>query len=352
MFNVPKTPDEANPQGLWRPCTNLKNINAFICTNYFRLRTLMELTPYLRTGLWATKVDLKSAYFYCPISSRDRLWLSVQHQQEFFQWQSLPFGLNIAPREWRRMMQAIINRLCPRKMTVWCYLDDFIMLGRSWYEAYSHTQEWVQLLRKLGMEVNYPKSVLSPTQTLVWIGFKLNFIRGILQVPREKLKPVLEDLDRLCRADAPSVRRVAAVLGRNRAWLQVLPHLRNCTDALAIHGARNVRYGWEAHQPMHPRVLTQPEQACTQLATWKGRSFQTPVRREMQCYSDASDWAWVATSPGSGEAFGFFTNSDLDLHINAKEFQAAIFALRSYMMGDPVIKFYTDWTTLFHYIRT
>ena len=102
---------------------------------------------------------------------------------------------------------------------------------------------------------------------------------------------------------------------------------------------------------MHQRVLTQLEQACTQLATWKGRSFQTPVRREMQCYSDASDWAWVATSPGSGEAFGFFTNSDLDLHINAKEFQAAIFARRSYMMGDPVIKFYTDWTTLFHYIR-
>ena len=60
----------------------------------------------------------------------------------------------------------------------------------------------------------------------------------------------------------------------------------------------------------------------------------------MHCFNHASEWAWGTTSPRYGEVFGFFTNSNLKLHINAKEFQAAIFALRSYMMRDPVIQFY------------
>ena len=54
---------------------------------------------------------------------------------------------------------------------------------------------------------------------------------------------------------------------------------------------------------------------------------------------------------GSVEVFGFFTKSELNLHFNRKEFKGAIFALRSYMMRDATMQFYTASTTLFHYIR-
>ena len=67
----------------------------------------------------------------------------------------------------------------------------------------------------------------------------------------------------------------------------------------------------------------------------------------MHCYSDVSDWAWGATSPGVGGVFGFLTKSDLDLHINGKELQAAMFALPPYMMRDATIQFYIDSTTRF-----
>ena len=52
MFNVLKRPDEVTPQCVWRPCTNLNNINMSIRTNYFWLPMLMELTTYLKRGLW------------------------------------------------------------------------------------------------------------------------------------------------------------------------------------------------------------------------------------------------------------------------------------------------------------
>ena len=92
MINVPKKRDTKNPQESWGPCTNLRNVNAFIRTTFFRLPTLLELALLLYFGAWACKVDLKSAYFRCPIYSSDRAWLTLKHQGECNQWQAFPFG--------------------------------------------------------------------------------------------------------------------------------------------------------------------------------------------------------------------------------------------------------------------
>ena len=66
MFNVPKKPDEAHPEGSWRLFTNLRNVNAFIKTTHFRLPTLLELAPLLYTGAWVCQLDLKKCPFSLP----------------------------------------------------------------------------------------------------------------------------------------------------------------------------------------------------------------------------------------------------------------------------------------------
>ena len=86
------------------------------------------------------------------------------------------------------------------------------------------------------------------------------------------------------------MRRCAAMLGRIRALLRVLPHLFLCMDALAIHVAKGVRYGWESHHPMHQRVRKQLEEVCTESVWWKGKPFQAPIQAQMHCYSDSWEW--------------------------------------------------------------
>ena len=85
-------------------------------------------------------------------------------------------------------MPAIVNWLRRREKTHWCYLGDFIMLGRSWQETFYHTLELVRLLLKLGLEMNYPKFVLKPAQRLVWISFELNFVLGLFTGFSEQIK--------------------------------------------------------------------------------------------------------------------------------------------------------------------
>ena len=85
---------------------------------------------------------------------------------------------NSCPKRKQRTMQTSVSRLRCQKMTLWCYLEDFTMLGRSWHEIFFHTLELVSLLLKLGLEIHYPKLVLTPTPSFVWIGLKLNFLLG------------------------------------------------------------------------------------------------------------------------------------------------------------------------------
>ena len=56
---------------------NLRKVNAFIRTTYFRLPTLLEFASLLYSGACAFTVDLRSVYFHCPISSRNRAWLTI-----------------------------------------------------------------------------------------------------------------------------------------------------------------------------------------------------------------------------------------------------------------------------------
>ena len=104
MFAADKVTDEAHPEGGCRPITNLKRVNEFIKTNYFRLVTLWGILPFLKRGQFACKIDPKSAYFHMGIRIHDRPYLGVFVNGRFYRWFVLPFASNVA-REWQRLMQ-------------------------------------------------------------------------------------------------------------------------------------------------------------------------------------------------------------------------------------------------------
>ena len=104
IFAIPK-----KEPGEWRLITNLKNLNEFLNTTYFTLPTLSDVAPMLHKGMWATKVDIKGAYNHLPLAPRDKPYLNFYFEGQYYRHESLPFGLNVAPREWQRCMQPVIN---------------------------------------------------------------------------------------------------------------------------------------------------------------------------------------------------------------------------------------------------
>ena len=96
----------------------------------------------------------------------------------FFQHQSLPFGLAVAPREWQRAMQAVVKYMRQKGATIWVYLDDFLILGASKEIVATNVAILLELLASLGLEVNFAKSELNPTQNIRYLRFHLNLGGG------------------------------------------------------------------------------------------------------------------------------------------------------------------------------
>ena len=84
FFYAEKKADPENPQGFHRPCTNLKPVNRLVSVTYFTLPGLREISPYLGSDYYACKVELESAYFHVPVSTRDAAWLVFRFNRRLY----------------------------------------------------------------------------------------------------------------------------------------------------------------------------------------------------------------------------------------------------------------------------
>ena len=66
LFLVPK------PNNRLRPVLDLSNLNTFLNTESFKMKTPETIRTSLKSGEWVTSIDFKDAYFHIPIHSQSR----------------------------------------------------------------------------------------------------------------------------------------------------------------------------------------------------------------------------------------------------------------------------------------
>ena len=232
---------------------------------------------------------------------------------------------------------------------MWVYLDDWLVIGNSYKECLEHTRFLVQLLWRLGILVNVPKSVLDPSQEIIMLGFMSNFREGTICVPPKRLYDVFRDVNRLASSNTPTIRRCASILGRIRSLLFAMPHIRLLSDNLAVHVAVAAQAGWEASVNLARCVQDQLKQLADELYMWKGRTFIVPMGWTRDMYWDASDLAWGGVLQGESQAaFGWFLNREE--HINVKEFRGALMTVQAYALKETTVRVFTDSMVLYRYL--
>ena len=89
-FLVPKR------DGGSRPILNLKPFNKYVRKYKFRLIKTGTLLSMVRRSDFMTSIDLKDAFFHCPVSDRHRKYLRFCLQGECYQYTVLPFGYRLS----------------------------------------------------------------------------------------------------------------------------------------------------------------------------------------------------------------------------------------------------------------
>lgn len=124
--------------------------------------------------------------FFCLSIKNIEKILRFRFQNQLYEFNCLPFGLNTAPLVFTKLLRSVAKYLRQRGCKVVIYLDDILIVGRDFNECY----RWVKMTKKallsLGFVINKEKSILTPTQEIEYLGYKFNSNRMTLGLPKEK----------------------------------------------------------------------------------------------------------------------------------------------------------------------
>ena len=119
MFLVPK-----KDGGIYETVIDLSSLNQYIETQHFQMEHLSSIKTLLQQGYYMTKLDLKDAYLSVAIHPQSQKYLRFCWKTKTYQFKALPFGLNIAPMIFTRLMKPVASYLRKRGVRLVIYLDD------------------------------------------------------------------------------------------------------------------------------------------------------------------------------------------------------------------------------------
>ena len=152
------------PDGFSRLILNLKKLNKFIKTEHFKLEDLRSARDLMVQGCFMSTLDLKDAYYLISIAEASRKFLRFNFQGTLFEFNCLPFGLNVAPYVFTKLMKPAISCLRKRGIRSIIYLDDILLLGDSYEQCKLWSEETCSELKRLGFLINAKKSQLNPSR--------------------------------------------------------------------------------------------------------------------------------------------------------------------------------------------
>lgn len=191
MFLIPK------PDGKVRQIFDLRSINDSLEPPQFRLTNQHKVPSFLQRNNYMVKIDLFQAYLHVPIKENHRRYLFLSYLGKLYNITCLPFGLSKAPVAFSRISNWLAGILRQKGTRTLVNQDEFLLAHQDPQELQNQALVAVDFLRSLGWVVNFPKSILNPTQRIGFLGIIWDTEYNQIILPDDKKLRILDFLEKL-----------------------------------------------------------------------------------------------------------------------------------------------------------
>ena len=181
IFVVPK------PNGKYRPIINLKYLNQFIKYEHFKQEHFVIVLYLIQESDYFTSIDLKDAYFSIPLNKECRKYVKFMWDGQMFSFICLAFGLSSAPRIFTKVLKPIYAWFRQHCIRCCYYIDDSLNMNKEFEVCLQNTHTICTVLESLGFTINKKKSVLEPTQRIIFFGFIIDSVEFKVFLTEEKV---------------------------------------------------------------------------------------------------------------------------------------------------------------------
>lgn len=323
IFLAPK------PDGSCRLILNLKRLNKFVNTKHFKLEDHRTVTKLLTPSCFLASIDLKDAYHLVSVNKSYRKYLRFKFDNKLYEYTCLPFGLNSCPFVFTKVMKPVLAFLRNKNFLSNLYLDDFLLIGKTFQDCVVNVFETTTILEKLGFIINKKKSQLTPKQKLKYLGFEYNTVEMTLQVPKNKQVKIQVLLSKFKIGHKYKIRQFSKLVGK---LVSVCPAIRYSW----VYTKRMERAKFlalRASKGDYDSFMQLPSSLKNDFSWWKFHlssfNFIKPQKFVLEIFSDASLSGWGIVS-NNKKSHGFWSFKDKKKHINYLELLAASFGLKCF----------------------
>lgn len=139
----------------WRMVIDYRQLNRKLIADKFPLPRIDEILDGLGRAKYFSCIDLFSGFHQIKLEENSREYTAFSTENGTFQWKVLPFGLNVAPNSFCRMMHLAFAGLPPEQ--AFLYMDDVIVVGTSENNHLNNLRNVFQICRSRNLKLNPDK---------------------------------------------------------------------------------------------------------------------------------------------------------------------------------------------------
>lgn len=253
---VPKKSEDKNKK--WRLVVDFRQLNKKIMPDKFPLPRIDSILDQLGRAKYFSTLDLMSGFHQIPLQEESRKYTAFSTDSGHFQFKRLPFGLNISPNSFQRMITIAMAGLTPECAFV--YIDDIIITGCTVKHHIDNLMNVFNRLRQYNLKLNPEKCSFFKNE-VTYLGHKITD-KGIY--PDETKYNIIKNYPVPKTAD--EVRRFIAFCNYYRKFVRNFAHLANPLNKLLRKGVNfnwtpQCQYAFDAlrNNLMSPTILKYPD---------------------------------------------------------------------------------------------
>jgi len=230
--------------GSYQMILNLKRFNQHVEYQHFKTDSVWTAIRLITPNCYMASIDLKDDYDSVPIAKPHQKYFKFEWNNMLFNYTCFPNGLAFCPRKFTKLMKPVFATLRQLGHLSSGCIDDSWLMGPIWYDCAKNVDP-VKVMDNLGFVVHPEKSVLIPTQKLVFLGFIIDSVSMLVYLTPERVFKLKQAATDLFNCKNPTIRDVAKVLG------------------LIASSVSCVAYG-----PLHYRYLERDKTTALQTTKW------------------------------------------------------------------------------------
>ena len=345
------------PDGSIRIILDLAEFNENIVYRHFKMDNLNTAIDLMSQNCFMASIDWKDAYYSVPIAKEFQKYLRFEWQGSLYQYTCYPNGLSSAPRNFTKLAKVIFCELRKKGHLCTNYIDDCLILASNAEKCKQTVRETVLTTEGAGFITHPEKSVLEPSQEIVYLGFVLNSISMSVSPTTEKAEKVKFACENILTKEEVTIREFAKVVGLLVSNLPGVQYgqlfYRQC-DNLKTKALKENKGNYEAK-------FSIPKE-CKEDISWWARKISTATKNillgkpSIILESDASKSGWGGCQirgTSREKTGGNWSPLETEKHINYLELLAAWFVIQCFCKSttNSHIKILCDNTTAVAYLN-